>query len=90
MSREIRSDSIPSPVRKSEVWAHLAEVLAEFDVKAHVGRSKRHWFLEIEVGHTPRKHFFSTELREARGLANNVASLRRVILTGRTNPTRPQ
>ena len=79
---------IPVAVRRSEIWSRLVDVLSEYDVKTQVGRSKKHWFLEIEVGHTPRRHYFSAHVRDPRSVANNVASLRRVVVTARTNIVR--
>ena len=77
--------AVPAAVRRSEIWTRLVEVLSEYDIKPQVGRGKKHWFLEIEVGHTPRKHYFSAHARDARSMANNVASLRRVVATARVD-----
>ena len=78
-----RAIAAPPSVRKSEVWPRLAAVLSEFDVKPRVGRAKRHWFVELEVGHTPKKHFFSDTATDPRAIANSATALRRVLCTAR-------
>ena len=77
--------AVPLAVRKSAVFSRLKSTLAEFDVKANVGRGKRHWFLEVQIGHTPRKHYFPTTAGDPRTVENNVAQLRRVIATARAS-----
>ena len=77
--------TVPPSVRRSEILSRLKSVLAEFDLRAQVGRGKHHWFLEVQVGRTPQKHFFSPGSNGPRAIENNAAALRRVLVTARTN-----
>lgn len=56
---------IPAPppsVRRSEILSRLSKVLSEYDVRANVGRSKKHYFIELQIGHTPREHSFGVHI----------------------------
>lgn len=75
--------AIPPVVKRSGVWSRLKEVLSEYDIQPSLGRNTNHYYLEIEVGHTPRKHFFSPTISDPRSIENNATQLRRVILTAR-------
>lgn len=70
---------IPPPIRKSEGWRRVAEVLEKHGVRFTLGRSRKHWYVEVSVGDATLRHAFSPTPSDHRAAQNNAAALRRAI-----------